>query len=70
MVTVSVLILLALVALRALSVIWTIVKYHGFRLRALGDDLRADYGLLTRVSATIPRRNCAHSSPIAFRWVR
>jgi putative membrane protein len=44
-----------LVAVRLLSVVWAIVKLHGFTLTRRGDDLRAEYGLLTRVSATIPR---------------
>jgi putative membrane protein len=46
---------LAWVLLRLLSVAWAIVKFYGFVLRLIGEDLRADYGLLTRVSATIPR---------------
>jgi putative membrane protein len=37
------------------AVVWAFLKFHGFRLRRLGDDLRAEYGLLTRVSKTIPR---------------
>ena len=44
-----------LLILRLLSVLWAIIKYHAFRLDRLGDDLRAEYGLLTRVTATIPR---------------
>ncbi len=44
-----------LLALRGLSVLWAIVKFHAFRLDRHGDDLRAEYGLLTRVTATIPR---------------
>ena len=44
-----------LLVLRLLSVLWAIIKYHAFRLDQHGDDLRAEYGLLTRVTATIPR---------------
>jgi putative membrane protein len=40
--------------LQVLSIVWAVVKFHGFTLRLAGDDLRADYGLLTRISATIP----------------
>ncbi|MCP3957949.1 MAG: PH domain-containing protein [bacterium] len=48
--------LLAIIlALRLLSVLWAIIKYYAFRLDRLGDDLRAEYGLLTKVTATIPR---------------
>jgi putative membrane protein len=48
--------LVALVVLmRVLSVAWAVAKFHGFRLTRRGDDLRAVYGLLPRVSKTIPR---------------
>jgi len=57
--TIAVLAVLGLVAavivMRVLSVLWAIYKLYGFRLRRLGDDLRVEYGLWTRVSATIPR---------------
>jgi putative membrane protein len=47
----------ALVAVtRVFSVGWALVRLHGFTLRKVGDDLRADFGLLTRVAATIPIR--------------
>jgi len=47
---------LALLALLTLlSIAWAIVRYHGFTLRARGEDLRVEYGLFTRVSATIPK---------------
>jgi len=44
------------VALRAFSVGWAFLKLHGFSLRRRGDDLRAEYGLLTRLSKTVPRQ--------------
>ncbi|MGB2716359.1 MAG: PH domain-containing protein [Vicinamibacterales bacterium] len=43
-----------LLVLRMLSMAWAYVRLHGFVLRRRGDDLRVDYGLLTRVSGTIP----------------
>jgi putative membrane protein len=43
------------ILLRVLSVVWAFVQLHDFRLSRQGDDLRAEYGLLTRVSKTIPR---------------
>jgi putative membrane protein len=43
------------ILLRVLSVAWAFVQLHDFRLSRQGDDLRAEYGLLTRVSKTIPR---------------
>jgi putative membrane protein len=43
-----------LIVLRILSIIWAIVRLYGFRLTLVGADLRTEYGLLTRVSATVP----------------
>ena len=43
-----------LIVLRILSVIWAIVRLYGFRLTLVGGDARTEYGLLTRVSATVP----------------
>jgi putative membrane protein len=45
-----------LVVVRLLSIVWVNVTLHDFRLTRLGDDLRTEYGLLTRVTATVPRR--------------
>ena len=47
-------ILLILAFIRVLSMAWSVVRLHGFRLTRVGEDLRTEYGLLTRVSATIP----------------
>ncbi len=51
---------LALVALlacvRLISIAWALVQLYDFRLTRTGDDLRAEYGLLTRVAATVPLR--------------
>jgi putative membrane protein len=48
--------LLALVAVvRVLSMVWVSVTLHDFRLTRAGNDLRTEYGLLTRVTSTIPR---------------
>jgi len=41
---------------RVLSMGWALVRLHGFRLTLAGEDLRAEYGLLTRVATTIARR--------------
>lgn len=43
-------------AATAISMIWAYVRLHGFVLRRAGDDLRAEYGLFTRVATTIPLR--------------
>jgi putative membrane protein len=46
----------AFLLVTALSMVWSAVRLHGFVLRRTGDDLRAEYGLFTRVSTTIPLR--------------
>ena len=43
-----------LIVVRAFSAAWGLMTLHGFRLLRAGDDLRLEYGLLTRVTATIP----------------
>jgi putative membrane protein len=45
---------LLLALLRLLSVAWYLVRYRGFTLRRERDELRTEYGLLTRVSSVIP----------------
>jgi putative membrane protein len=39
-----------------LSMGWALVSLHGFRLTLAGEDLRAEYGLLTHVATTIALR--------------
>ncbi len=46
----------AVVVIRLLSVALAFIRLHGFRVARIGEDLRAEYGLFTRVSATIPLR--------------
>jgi putative membrane protein len=48
--------LLFLLAMRVLSMIWSLVRLHGFHLERRGEDLRAEYGFLTRVMMTVPLR--------------
>lgn len=54
--------------LAALSIAWTIARFHDFRLVRDGDDLRITCGLLTRRTSTIPRRRIQfltlHRSPL------
>ncbi|MBK5298627.1 MAG: PH domain-containing protein [Vicinamibacteria bacterium] len=45
-----------LVVVRLVSMVWAMLRLHGFRLIREGEDLRTEYGLLTRVAATIPLR--------------
>jgi putative membrane protein len=42
--------------IRLLSMVWSLVRLWGFRLQRVGDDLGTEFGVLTRVMATIPRR--------------
>jgi len=46
--------LAVLLALRLLSMFWSLIRLYGFRLERSGDDLQARFGLLTRVMANIP----------------
>ena len=45
-----------LLAVRILSMLWSVLRLYDFRLTRIGDDVRTEYGMLTRVSATIPLR--------------
>lgn len=45
-----------LVALRVLSMGWTLTRLYGFTLTRQGEDLRTAFGLFTRVKATVPLR--------------
>lgn len=46
--------LVVLLGVRVLSMGWALVRLYGFTVSREGDDLRAEFGLFTRVSATIP----------------
>ncbi len=43
-----------LLLVRVLSMAWSVLRLHDFRLTRVDDDLRAEYGLTTRITATIP----------------
>ena len=45
---------LFLLTLRVLSMFWTAVTLHDYTLVHQADELRAEFGLFTRVSATTP----------------
>ncbi len=45
-----------LLFVRLVSVAWAVTRLYGFRLTRAGNDLRTEFGLLTRVTATIPLR--------------
>jgi putative membrane protein len=48
--------LVFVVFVRILSALWALIRLFDFRLGQDGEDLRIEYGLLTRVAATIPLR--------------
>lgn len=45
-----------LLAIRLFSMVWGLTRLYGFTLTRAGDDLRSEYGLFTRVVATVPMR--------------
>ena len=45
-----------LVLIRVVSMIWSAFRLYEFRLSRVGEDMRTEYGLLTRVTSTIPLR--------------
>jgi putative membrane protein len=45
-----------LLLVRVLSMGWSLLRLYAFTLSRAGDDLRSEFGLLTRVTATIPLR--------------
>ncbi|MDH3734847.1 MAG: PH domain-containing protein [Gemmatimonadota bacterium] len=57
-----------LIFARMLSMAWAFVRLHDFTISKSGEDLRTTFGLLTRVSATIPLRRIQkltiHQSPL------
>lgn len=45
-----------IVVFRLISMAWAVVRLYGFRLTLAGQDLRSEFGLLTRVVSTVPLR--------------
>lgn len=41
---------------RIFSIVWALVRLQGYSVIQLGEDLRTEYGLLTRITATVPIR--------------
>ena len=48
--------LVFLLLVRVLSVLWAAIRLYDYRLTRIGEDLRSEYGLFTKVAATIPIR--------------
>lgn len=59
-----------LLVVRLISMAWAAIRLHDFQLTLAGDDLRTEFGLFTRVSATIPRRRIQTMTIRAGPWHR
>ncbi|EGF26696.1 PH domain-containing protein [Rhodopirellula baltica] len=64
---------LVLVLIRLLGIAWYVLRFYGYRLELRDENLQLSCGLLTRVSATVPRRRIQwisiHRSPLQ-RWMK
>lgn len=63
----------AAVGLRLLSAAWAVVRLYDFTLERTGEGLQSRYGLLTRISATIPRARVqvvTVQEGVLHRWIR
>ncbi|TWU56801.1 Bacterial membrane flanked domain protein [Rubripirellula tenax] len=49
-------IVIALLVIRLLGIAWYVLRFSGYRLDRVGEDFHVSCGLLTKVSATVPRR--------------
>lgn len=61
-----------LVFVRVVSIAWAFLRLYDFRLTRVGEDLRSEYGLFTKVTATIPIRRVQtitiRTGPL-YRWL-
>ena len=65
-------VIVVLLMLRLLGIVWYLLRFHGYRLTRYGEDLRISCGLLTKVSATLPRRRVQFISvhrTLLMRWM-
>ncbi len=65
-------VLIGLLLLRLLGIGWYILRFFGYELRQAGDDFKISCGLLTKVSATIPRKRIQFVSVhrgLIMRWM-
>ncbi|QDT02838.1 Bacterial membrane flanked domain protein [Rubripirellula lacrimiformis] len=62
-----------LVVIRLLGTAWYVLRFYGYRLERTGEDFQVSCGLLTKISATVPRRRIQFISvhrPPLMRWMR
>jgi putative membrane protein len=65
-------VIFVLAFLRLLGVIWYILRFHGYRLSRIENDLRITCGLFTKLSATVPRKRIQFISihrNLLMRWM-
>jgi putative membrane protein len=63
---------IAAILIKILSMGWYVLRFHGYRLELDGNDLRVRCGLLTKVTATVPRDRIQLISvhrPLLERWL-
>jgi putative membrane protein len=62
-----------LIFIRLVSMAWAFLRLYDFRLTRVGEDLRSEYGLLTKVTATVPIRRVQaitiNAGPL-HRWLK
>lgn len=62
-----------LLLIRMLGIAWYVLRFYGYRLELRDENLQLSCGLLTRVSATVPRRRIQwisiHRTPLQ-RWMK
>ena len=64
-------VVLGLVLLRLVGILWYVLRFFDYKLEQRDDDLRLSCGLLTRVSATVPRKRIQFISVqqnLIMRW--
>jgi putative membrane protein len=62
-----------LIVVRVISMIWAFIRLYDFRLTRIGEDLRSEYGLFTKVAATVPIRRVqtiTFSAGPLHRWLK
>jgi putative membrane protein len=65
-------VIFVLAIFRLLGVVWYILRFHGYRLSRIGNDLRITCGLFTKLSATVPRKRIQFISihrNLLMRWM-
>ncbi|MCC9658464.1 PH domain-containing protein [Rhodopirellula halodulae] len=64
---------IAVFAIRLLGIAWYVLRFHGYRLELRDENFHLSCGLLTKVSATVPRRRIQwisiQASPLE-RWMK